>query len=73
MYPFNIKIFLAISVVLTFFISCSIKPQINKDEKLFDTHFLTKKDYLSLDTHRLNELTDDQFLERIQYDSPKIV
>ncbi|WP_395050938.1 glucoamylase family protein [Flavobacterium sp.] len=71
MYPVNIKFFLALSILLTLYISCTVKPQIKKDDKLFDTHFLTKKDYLSLDTHRLDELTDDQFLERIQYDYTK--
>ncbi len=71
MSPINIKFFLALSLLLTFCISCKEKPEIKKDKQLFDTQFLTKKDYLSLDIHRLDELTDDQFLERIQYDYTK--
>lgn len=71
MYPINIKFFITISLLLTFYVSCNKKPEIKEENQLFDIQILHKKGYLTKDVHRLNELTDDQFLERIQYDYTK--
>ena len=51
-------------------ISCKKKEE-PKNDLILDAQFLTKKDYLNLAVIRLNEITDDEFLERIQYDYTK--
>jgi hypothetical protein len=58
-------------LLLTSHISCKNGEKLIGRELILDTHFQTKKVYLNLDVNRLNELTDDQFLERIQYDYSK--
>lgn len=56
-----------------FLLGLILSCQNNKDKEtsLFDTKVFHKKNFLTTDTHRLDELTDDQFLERIQYDYTK--
>lgn len=61
--------FLFLQLIVT--ISCKNNDGIKKETQLFYTEFSHKKDFLTIDTHRLDELTDDQFLERIQYDYTK--
>jgi len=52
-------------------IGCVKKDEIKEEDILFNTQSLSKKEYLSSDVKSLNLLTDDQFLERIQYDYTK--
>jgi hypothetical protein len=71
MRTFKITYFLLFSLIATTYFSCKTNNKTNEGEQLFDTRFLKQKEHLSLDINRLNELTDDQFLERIQYDYTK--
>lgn len=61
--------FLFLLLIVT--ISCKNNDGTKKETPLFYTEFFHNKDFLTIDTHRLDELTDDQFLERIQYDYTK--
>jgi len=71
MWPENKKYFLLLTVLISVHISCDKRKDIKEADFLFDTQILNEKDYLSLEINRLSELTDDQFLERIQYDYAK--
>jgi hypothetical protein len=42
--------------------------EINKEVRRLGTRLLSKKEYLNVDVNHLNQLTDDQFLERVEYD-----
>ncbi|UAM97998.1 hypothetical protein K8354_17210 [Polaribacter litorisediminis] len=61
--------FLLLLLIVT--ISCKNNEELKKETPLFDRERSHKKDFLTIDTHRLDELTDDQFLERIQFDYTK--
>jgi len=71
MWPDNIKYFLLLTVLISVHISCENRKDIKEADILFNTQILNEKGYLSLEINRLSELTDDQFLERIQYDYTK--
>lgn len=52
-------------------IAICLAQEININSEFFDTAFLEGKEYLNLDPKQLEQLSDDQFLERIQYDYTK--
>lgn len=60
------KSLLIILVVVT--IGCKSKQEINNGTLVTGIQFQSDKAHLNLDIRHLDQLTDDQFLERIQYD-----
>lgn len=71
MWFINIKYFLLLSLLAIAGISCKKNNEIKEADILFNTQSLSKKEYLSSNVKSLDLLTDDQFLERIQYDYTK--
>ena len=71
MWPVNIKYFLLLSLLVLVNSSCKKNDEVKEEDILFNTPSLSKKEYLSSDVKSLDLLTDDQFLERIQYDYTK--
>jgi hypothetical protein len=66
----NLKIIFFLSITL--FISCkSDNVSIVKYDSLFDDNLISNKSFLKVDSLKLQKLSDDQFLERIQYDYTK--
>jgi hypothetical protein len=65
----NKKRFLIVLAIVT--ISCKSKQEINNKSLITGIQFHTEKEHLNLDVTHLDQLTDDQFLERIQYDYTK--
>jgi hypothetical protein len=66
----NLKIIFFLSITL--FISCkSDNDSIVKYDSLFDDNLISNKSFLKVDSLKLQKLSDDQFLERIQYDYTK--
>lgn len=63
------KFFLVLIAIVT--ISCKSKQEINNESLVTGIQFHTEKKHLKLDVRYLDQLTDDQFLERIQYDYTK--
>ena len=52
-------------------VSCTEKPNKINNDLVNTVHFKTQKEHLKLDAKELDKLTDNQFLERIQYDYTK--
>jgi hypothetical protein len=69
----TITYIILVSFIATTFFSCKKKTQAKENIQLFDATFLKQKEFLKLNVNRLNELTNDQFLERIQYDYTKSI
>jgi hypothetical protein len=57
--------------VICFFVCCKNQEFLNETGTLFNHDFLENKAYLNINIKQLNRLSDDQFLERIQYDYTK--
>jgi hypothetical protein len=66
-----IKKTLLLIVLAIVTISCKTQHEINIVDLVSDTQLLSKKEHLNLNFNYLDQLTDDQFLERIQYDYTK--
>lgn len=62
----NKKRFLIVIAIVI--ISCKSKQEKNNKSLITSIQFNTEKKHLKLDVNHLDQLTDDQFLERIQYD-----
>ena len=62
----NINLLLLFIVVLAS--SCKTTHEISNKNLVSGIRFLPKKEHLNLDVKHLDQLTDDQFLERIEYD-----
>ena len=71
-YKISLKVFLFLSILIV--TSCISKNNIrNKNNSLFDDDLIPNKSFLKIDSLHLQKLSDDQFLERIQYDYTKSI
>jgi len=72
LFVFNKKLILIrLFIVTYFFVSCKEQEHLCNKNTFFSYDLLKEKEYLTINPKQLGQLSDDQFLERIQYDYTK--